>query len=85
MSQRALSSMSRSGPERIWVLAPRVQRSASTATAILLAPNLRPLLIDFGLDELGELAERFLPAEVAGLDRDSVRNALLFDRELGAN
>ena len=30
------------------------------------------LLIDLGLDELGKIAQRFLPAEIAGLDWNGV-------------
>src|SRR5438128_5246937 len=43
------------------------------------------LLIDFGLDEAGEISQRILPAEIARLHRNSVGNALLHDSQLGAD
>src|SRR5215475_12683317 len=43
------------------------------------------LLIDFGLDETGEVLQRILPAEIARFLRNDVRNTFLHDVHLGAN
>ena len=43
------------------------------------------LLIDFGLDEAGEISQRLLPAEIARLHRNGVGNAFLHDSQLGAD
>ena len=43
------------------------------------------LLIDFGLDEAGEISQRILPAEIARFHRNDVGNAFLHDVHLGAN
>jgi hypothetical protein len=43
-----------------------------------------PLLIDLGLHEAGEVFQGFLPAEVAGLQRDDVGEAGLDDGEVRA-
>src|SRR6185369_3490764 len=41
-------------------------------------------LVDLGLDELRQLPQRFLPAQITGLGRDHVRYAGLLDAHLGA-
>jgi hypothetical protein len=41
-------------------------------------------LIDFGLDEAGQVSQRILPAEIARFHRNSVGKAVLHDVELGA-
>jgi hypothetical protein len=43
------------------------------------------LLVDFGLDETGEVSQRILPAEIARFLRNDVRNTFLHDVHLGAN
>src|SRR3954454_3992825 len=43
-----------------------------------------PLLIDLGLDKLGQVAQRLLPAEVTRLRWDDIGNACLSDVHLGA-
>src|SRR5215208_3185403 len=42
------------------------------------------LLIDFRLDEAGEISQRILPAEVAHLRRNHVGDTLLHNVDLGA-
>src|SRR5690606_1648623 len=43
------------------------------------------LLVDFGLDQAGQVAKRVLPAEIACLDRNHVGNAYLFYVQLRAD
>src|SRR6266576_1521964 len=43
------------------------------------------LLIYFGLDETGEISQRFLPAEIARFHWNGVGNAFLHDGQLGAD
>src|SRR6185437_1867782 len=43
------------------------------------------LLVDLGLNEFGELAQGFLPAEVTGFAGDHIRNALLLDAHFRAD
>src|SRR5712691_2564764 len=43
------------------------------------------LLIDFGLDEAGEISQRILPAEIARFHRNGVGNSFLHDVHLGAD
>src|SRR5688500_8235716 len=43
------------------------------------------LLIDFWLDEAGEVSQRILPAEIARFRRNGVRNAFLHDVQLSAD
>jgi hypothetical protein len=43
------------------------------------------LLIDFGLDEAGEISQRILPAEIARFHRDGVGKTFLHDIQLGAD
>ena len=40
------------------------------------------LLIDFGLDEAGEISQRILPAEIARFHRDGVGKTFLHDVQL---
>src|SRR4249919_853575 len=47
--------------------------------------SLSSSLLDLGLDEHGEVIERLLPAEIAGLEGDGPRQALLDDIDLGAD
>ncbi|CDX17634.1 conserved hypothetical protein [Mesorhizobium plurifarium] len=56
--------------------------AAAVATA---AVRFADLLVDLRLDELGQVAQRFLPAEIAGLGGDGVRDAGLGDVDLGAD
>jgi len=49
------------------------------------ASCVRGLLIDFGLDEAGEVSQRILPAEIARFHRNDVGNTFLHDVELGAD
>ncbi len=46
--------------------------------------DLASLSIDLRLDETGEVFQGFLPAEVAGFERDDVGEAGLDDGEVGA-
>jgi hypothetical protein len=41
-----------------------------------------PLARNLRFDECGELSQRFLPAEVAHLDGDNLRDSLLHDVDL---
>jgi hypothetical protein len=43
------------------------------------------LLIDFGLDEAGEISRRILRAEMARFHQDGVGKTLLHDVQLGAD
>lgn len=47
--------------------------------------RLAGLLIDFRLDEEGEIAQRFLSAEIACYRRNGVGNASLHDGQLGTD
>ena len=45
----------------------------------------RLLMVDLRLDQPRKVPERILPAEIAGVDRDRVRNAGLGDLDLGTH
>ena len=47
--------------------------------------SLSASVLDIGLDKHGKVIERLLPAEIAGLDRDGSRQALLDDIDLRAD
>ena len=59
--------------------------SALTSAADSFARFPFSLLIDFGLDEAGEVSQRVLPAEIARFHRNDVGKAFLHDVELGAD
>ena len=50
-----------------------------------LVQAIRGLLIDFWFHELRQLSQTLLPAEIAGLERDYLGNACLFDRYFRTN
>src|SRR5262249_44106631 len=54
-------------------------------TCDLLLSRAAALLSDFRLDEPGQVSQRLLPAEIAGLRWNGVRYALLNDVEFGAD
>src|SRR4029450_2447249 len=57
-------------------------RSVGCAPLALTDPE---LLIDFGLDETGEISQRILPAEIARFHRNGVGKTFLHDVQLGAD
>src|SRR5438309_5085961 len=49
------------------------------------SPCYRALLVDLGLDEPRQVSQRFLPAEITGLQRYDIGQAFLNDVDLGAD
>src|SRR5262245_45557131 len=64
--------------------APPILRALGRGSSMSLSSRRpRGLVWNFGLDELCQLDERLLPAELAGVDGDHVGDALLHDAQLG--